>query len=108
MATAQPTSTLGGTVRKTFGLVLFVAWGLMTIVWVYDAIYDIITMGNPVPAIAAVCAILLMLLLAGMEGLEVAVIDRWRTVYPERTAHDLARWLASQLDELDRASARVS
>ena len=96
MATAQPTSTLGGTVRKAFGLVLFVAWGLMTIVWVYDAIYDIITMGNPVPAIAAVCAILLMLLLAGMEGLEVAVIDRWRDMFPDRPRSELGEWLSAR------------
>ena len=96
MATAQPTSTLGGTVRKAFGLVLFVAWGLMTVIWVYDAIYDIITMGNPVPAIAAVCAILLMLLLAGMEGLEVAVIDRWRDMFPDRPRSELGEWLSAR------------
>src|SRR6185436_2328107 len=96
MATAQPTSTLGGTVRKAFGLLLFVAWGLMTIVWVYDAIYDITTMGNPVPAIAGVCAILLMLLLAGMEGLEVAVIDRWRDMFPDRPRSELGEWLSAR------------
>ena len=96
MATAQPTSALGGTVRKAFGVVLFVAWGLMTIVWVYDAIYDIITMGNPGPAIAAVCAILLMLLLAGMEGLEVAVIDRWRDMFPDRPRSELGEWLSAR------------
>jgi hypothetical protein len=30
-----------------------------------------------------------MILLMGMEGLEVAVIDRWRIVYPERSPHEL-------------------
>jgi hypothetical protein len=29
-------------------------------------------------------------LLAGMEGLEVAVIDRWRKLFPERTTLELA------------------
>jgi Mg2+/Co2+ transporter CorB len=37
-----------------------------------------------------------MLLLAGMEGLEVAVIDRWSHLYPERSTADLAAWLAAR------------
>jgi hypothetical protein len=96
MATAQPTSKLSGAMRKTFGVVIFVAWGLMTILWVYDAIYAIITRANPAPAIAAVGAILLMLLLAGMEGLEVAVIDRWRDMFPDRPRSELGAWLSSR------------
>jgi len=32
--------------------------------------------------ITAVCAVALMLLLGGMESLEVLVIDRWRTFWP--------------------------
>ena len=39
---------------------------------------------------------MLMLLLAGMEGLEVAVIDRWSHLYPERPTSDLAAWLAAR------------
>ena len=39
---------------------------------------------------------MLMVLLAGMEGLEVAVIDRWRVRYPQRSPADLAGWLAGR------------
>jgi Mg2+/Co2+ transporter CorB len=81
--------------RATFGMVLFVAWGVLTILWVYDAI-DKLVHGEAGPAIMAVVALLLMLLLAGMEGLEVAVIDRWSHLYPERTAYDLAAWIAAR------------
>jgi hypothetical protein len=31
-----------------------------------------------------------------MEGLEVGVIDRWRDLYPDRSAADLAGWLAAR------------
>lgn len=34
--------------------------------------------------------------MAGMEGLEVAVIDRWRVLYPDRTTSELAGWLAAR------------
>ena len=67
----------------------------MTILWVYDAIYELVH-GEPGPAIRAVVALLLMLLLAGMEGLEVAVIDRWSHLYPDRAMSDLAGWLAAR------------
>ena len=67
----------------------------MTILWFYDAIHALIH-GEAGPAIKAVVWLLLMLLLAGMEGLEVAVIDRWSHLYPERTTADLAAWLAAR------------
>jgi len=81
--------------RTAFGAVLFIAWGVGTILWVYSAILALAE-GVPGPLIRAVCALLLMILLAGMEGLEVAVIDRWRELYPERSTHDLAGWLAAR------------
>jgi hypothetical protein len=81
--------------RATFGLVLFITWAILTILWVYDAVYKLVH-GEAGPAIMAVAALLLMLLLAGMEGLEVAVIDRWSHLYPERTMHDLAAWIAAR------------
>ena len=37
-----------------------------------------------------------MFLLAGMEGLEVAVIDRWSHLYPDRAMSDLGDWLAAR------------
>ena len=84
MATEQGKSRASGAVRATLGVVLFIVWGVLTILWVYDAIYEL-AHGEPGPAIKAVVALLLMLLLAGMEGLEVAVIDRWSQLYPDRT-----------------------
>lgn len=48
------------------------------------------------PVVTAIVAIALLVLLAGMEGLEVAVIDRWRSLYPQRTTSDLAAWLAAR------------
>ena len=95
MTTEQGGSRAGGTARATFGMVLFIAWGVLSILWVYDAIYKLVH-GDPGPAIAAVVAILLMLVLAVMEGLEVVMIHDWTRLYPDRTAHDLAAWLAAR------------
>jgi hypothetical protein len=93
--TEQRQSTGSGVARATFGTVLFIAWGVLSILWVYDAIYQL-AHGKPVPAIAAVVAILLMLVLAVMEGLEVCLIQNWFKIFPDRTAHDLAGWLAAR------------
>jgi hypothetical protein len=95
MATEQGGSRAGGVARATFGVVLFIIWGILTILWVYDAIYKLVD-GEAGPAITAVVALLLMFLLAGMEGLEVAVIDRWSHLYPDRSMSDLAGWLAAR------------
>ena len=95
MATEQGGSKASGAARATFGMVLFIAWGVLSVLWVYDAIYKL-AHGEPGPAIAAVVAILLMLVLAVMEGLEVVMIDGWSQLYPDRTAHDLAAWLAAR------------
>jgi hypothetical protein len=81
--------------RATFGVVLFVIWGILTILWVYDAIYELVH-GELGPAIKAVIWLMLMLLLASMEGLEVAVIDRWSHLYPDRAMSDLGDWLAAR------------
>jgi hypothetical protein len=93
--TSTDSTSKASALRTMFGALLFSAWGIGTILWVYSAIHAL-GEGDPGPAIRAVCALLLMILLMGMEGLEVAVIDRWRTVYPERSPHDLAAWLASR------------
>jgi hypothetical protein len=95
MTTDQAGSRTSGALRATVGVVLFIAWGVMTILWLYDAIYALLD-GEPGPAIMAVVALLLMSLLAVMEGLEVAVIDRWNQLYPDRSASDLAGWLAAR------------
>ena len=95
MTTEQGKSRSGEALRATVGVVLFVVWGVLTVLWVYDAIYKL-AHGEPGPAIRAVIWLLLLFLLACMEGLEVAVIDRWSQLYPERTQHDLAGWLAAR------------
>ncbi len=95
MATEQGQSRASGALRATFGVVLFIAWAVLSILWVYDAIYKLVH-GEAGPAITAVVALLLMLVLAGMEGLEVAVIHRWSQLYPDRAASDLAAWLAAR------------
>src|SRR5215210_243764 len=95
MTTEQRQSTASGAARATFGMVLFIAWGVLTILCVYDAI-DKLAHGEPGPAIAAVVAILLMLVLFVMEGLEVVMIHDWSRLYPDRDSHDLAAWLAAR------------
>ena len=95
MTTEQRQSRASGVARATFGTVLFIAWGVLSVLWVYDAIYEL-AHGQPSPAITAVVAVLLMLVLAVMEGLEVVMIHGWNRLYPDRTAHDLAAWLAAR------------
>jgi len=82
-------------VRSIIGLVLFIAWVVLTVLWVYSII-DALGGGQPGPLIRGICALLLMTLLAGMEGLEVAVIDRWASLYPDRPNSELAGWLAAR------------
>jgi hypothetical protein len=95
MTTEQGKSRSGEALRATVGVVLFVVWAVLTFLWFYDAVHALVY-GEPGPAIKAVVWLLLMLLLAGMEGLEVAVIDRWSDLYPERPTSDLAAWLAAR------------
>ena len=95
MTTEQRQSRASGVGRATFGTVLFIAWGVLSVLWVYDAIYQL-AHGEPGPAIAAVVAVALMLVLAVMEGLEVVMIHDWNRLYPDRTAHDLGAWLAAR------------
>jgi hypothetical protein len=94
MSTAQR-DKVRSTPRLVFGAVLFLAWGVETVLWLYSTI-DSVANGEATPLVTAVVAIALLCLLAGMEGLEVAVIDRWRSMYPERTTSELAAWLAAR------------
>ena len=95
MTTQQRTSGAGRAVRSVVGVVLFVVWVVLTVLWVASIIYALAE-GSVAPLIKGVVAILLMLLLAGMEGLEVAVIDRWSSLYPDRPGSELAAWLAAR------------
>jgi hypothetical protein len=95
MSNGDGPPTLRSAPRVTFGAVLFAAWGAETVLWVASTI-DLAADGEITPVITAIVALGLMALLAGMEGLEVAVIDRWRVLYPDRTTSQLAGWLAAR------------
>jgi len=41
---------------------------------------------------SAIAALAVITLLAGMEGLEVAVIDRWRELFPRKATAALGGW----------------
>src|ERR1700739_1564159 len=92
---AEPAREAGHPLRLTFGVVLFVGWGLLTFVWVASTVY-LVAHGVFTALITAACAVALLLLLGGMEGLEVSVIDRWQKVWPGRRESDLAAWLAAR------------
>jgi hypothetical protein len=81
--------------RSAFGVFLFVAWGILTIVWVASTVY-LVAHGTFTAVITAVCAVALLLLLGGMEGLEVSVIDRWQKWWPAMKESGLAGWLAAR------------
>jgi hypothetical protein len=81
--------------RTAFGALLLLAWGAETALWLASTV-DAALDGDAMPVVTGVAALALLLLLAGMEGLEVAVIDRWRQLYPERTTSQLAAWLAAR------------
>jgi hypothetical protein len=95
MSTAAHAPALRSAPRVAFGAVLFVAWGIESFFWVYATIHSAAN-GDVMPVVTAVAALALLVLLAGMEGLEVAVIDRWRALYPDRTTSELAGWLAAR------------
>jgi len=81
--------------RIVFGAILFLAWGIETVLWVASTIH-LAADGEAAAIVTAVVALALMTLLAGMEGLEVAVIDRWRSLFPDLTTSHLAGWLAAR------------
>jgi hypothetical protein len=95
MSTVEQKIAIPRASHAPFGAILFVGWLVETFFWVYATIHSAAN-GEVQPVITAVAAIALLILLAGMEGLEVAVIDRWRSLYPQRTTSDLAAWLAAR------------
>jgi hypothetical protein len=88
---AESGTSLRQAPSAVIGAVLFIAWGIETIMWVGSTIN---LAGSAI--ITAVAAIALLCLLAAMEGLEVAVIDRWKVMYPDRSTAQLAKWLAAR------------
>jgi hypothetical protein len=81
--------------RSGFGVLLFAAWCVETVMWVASTVY-LVGQGNAAAVISAVVALALMALLAGMEGLEVSVIDRWRELFPGKTTFALGAWLSAR------------
>jgi hypothetical protein len=81
--------------RNVVGAVLFVAWGIATIMWVASTI-NLAADGEYMAIITALAALALMVLLAVMEGAEVSVIARWKVMYPDRNRSQLAGWLAAR------------
>ena len=79
MSTAAHAPALRSVPRDTFGVVLSVAWGIETSFWVvrHDPLRRWTARScrwSPLSPRSPCWS-----LLAGMEGLEVAVIDRWRS-----------------------------
>jgi hypothetical protein len=89
------TSRGGSAARAIFATILFVAWVVGTIVWM-ASMADHAADGHPSAAIMAIAAILLLILLAGMEGLEIAATDRWEVLWPDGNKSHLAGWLAAR------------
>jgi hypothetical protein len=94
-AEAAPAAEEQHWLRTVFGVVLFAGWGALTVIWVASTVH-LAAHGSIAAVITAVSALALLLLLGGMEGLEVSVIDRWQHVWPGRHESYLARWLAAR------------
>jgi hypothetical protein len=94
-ASSSSSSRGGSAARAVFATILFVAWVVGTIVWV-ASMANHAADGHPSSAIMAIAAILLLILLAGMEGLEIAVTDRWDALWPDGNKSHLASWLAAR------------
>src|SRR3954451_18766631 len=87
--------TVAGAARAAFAAVLFLGWAILTVIWVGSTI-NLAADGQASAVISAVLSLALLTLLAGMEGLEVAVIDQWRVLYPDRPTSERAPWLAAR------------
>jgi hypothetical protein len=81
--------------RVGFGVLLFMAWGVETVLWVASTVHAVGN-GHPMSAVTAALALVLLVVLCLMEGLEVSVIDRWEKLWPDRTTSYLAGWLSAR------------
>ena len=87
--------TPSGPVRKACGVVLYVGWVVMLVIWVWTNIHQVVH-GDGTAAATAACALAMLFLLGGMEGLEVSVIDRSDELWPGKPPSYLAEWLAAR------------
>jgi len=85
----------GNLLRTVFGLLLFAAYCVETVIWVWSTVH-LAAQGHATAVISAVVTLGLFALLAGMEGLEVSVIDRWRELFPGKTTAVLGGWLSAR------------
>lgn len=90
-----PLSSRPNLLRIGFGALLFLAWGIATILWVASTVHEVAN-GSHIAAVTAVGALALLVLLGAMEGLEVSVVDRWQALWPGRPTSYLAEWLAAR------------
>jgi hypothetical protein len=81
---SAPAPERASRMRTAVGVVLFVAWGVATFLWLASTV-DLVAGGDVTAAVTALLAVALLGLLAAMEGLEVSVIDRWQTLWPGRS-----------------------
>lgn len=58
-----------GVLRQGIGIVLFLAWGIETVLWVWTNVRLVLN-GDITSGITAVAALGLLILLGGMEGLD--------------------------------------
>jgi hypothetical protein len=94
--TADHGARLRSAPRAAVAALMLLAWSVMAALWIYSTIDAVVEGGDGMAAVTAVVALALLTLLAGMEGLEVAVIDRWRKVFADGSKAHLAAWLAAR------------
>jgi len=81
--------------RTGLGVLLFVAWGILTTLWVASIVHSVAN-GHIMAIVTAASTIALLVLLCAMEGLEVSVVDRWQALWPGHPPSYLAAWLAAR------------
>ncbi len=85
----------GNPLRSVFGVLLFAAYCVETVIWVGSTVH-LAGKGHVTAVVSAIVALALITLLAGMEGLEVSVIDRWRELFAGKTTAALGGWLSAR------------
>ncbi len=81
--------------RSIVGALLLAVWAIESVIWVAST-FVLASEGDWLVVGTAALAVALLVLLAGMEGLEVAVIARWRALWPGAHPARLAHWLSSR------------
>jgi hypothetical protein len=93
--TTAPVAHSANLLRTGLGVLLFVAWGILTTLWVASIVHSVAN-GHITAIVTAAGTLALLALLCAMEGLEVSVIDRWQALWPGHPPSYLAAWLAAR------------